>query len=55
MVASPRSLAEAIAVERDPSMSALAAGRANVRIAHESYGAGVYEAVVSTLMSDGAG
>jgi hydroxymethylpyrimidine pyrophosphatase-like HAD family hydrolase len=40
------------AVERDPSIRDVAAARANVRIAQASYGAGVYEAVVSTLMRD---
>jgi phosphoglycolate phosphatase len=43
------------AVERDPSIAALAAARANVRVAQASYGAGVYEAVVSALMGGGAG
>ena len=42
------------AVERDPSIRAPAAAHANVRIAEESYGAGVYEAVVGTLMGSGA-
>jgi len=41
------------AVERDPSIREDAAARANVRIAEASYGAGVYEAVVSALMRDG--
>jgi hydroxymethylpyrimidine pyrophosphatase-like HAD family hydrolase len=40
------------AVQRDPSIRALAAARANVRVAEASYGEGVYEAVVSTLMGD---
>jgi hypothetical protein len=40
------------AVERDPSIRDVAAASANVRIAQASYGAGVYEAVVSTLMGD---
>ena len=40
------------AVERDPSIREEAAARANVRIADASYGAGVYEAVVSTLMGE---
>lgn len=37
------------AVTRDPSIEAEVAGRPGVRLASESYGAGVYEAVVSTL------
>jgi hydroxymethylpyrimidine pyrophosphatase-like HAD family hydrolase len=37
------------ALSRDPSLEAEAAGRAGVRIASEGYGAGVYEAVVTTL------
>ena len=37
------------ALERDPSLRDVAAGRANVRVAEASYGAGVYEAVVTTL------
>ena len=37
------------ALARDPSLEAEAAGRAGVRIASEGYGAGVYEAVVTTL------
>lgn len=37
------------AVERDPTLETDVAGRAGVRLASESYGAGVYEAVVSTL------
>jgi hydroxymethylpyrimidine pyrophosphatase-like HAD family hydrolase len=41
------------AVERDPSIRDDAGARANVRIAEAAYGAGVYEAVVSTLMGDG--
>jgi phosphoglycolate phosphatase len=36
-------------VSRDPSLAADAAARANVRIAEASMGAGVYEAVVTTL------
>jgi len=35
------------AVERDPTLDV--SGRANVRVASEAYGAGVYEAVVTTL------
>jgi len=38
------------AVARDPSIREALAGRDNVRIADASYGAGVYEAVVSTLL-----
>ncbi len=37
------------ALERDPGLRADVAGRDNVRIAEESHGAGVYEAVVTTL------
>ena len=37
------------ALERDPTLEAEVAGRAGVRVASESYGAGVYEAVVTTL------
>ncbi len=37
------------ALERDPTLAADIAGRTNVRIAQEGYGAGVYEAVVTTL------
>ncbi len=39
------------AVERDPSIRKAAAGFDNVRVAGASHGAGVYEAVVSTLVS----
>jgi phosphoglycolate phosphatase len=38
------------AIARDPSIRETLAGRDNVRIAEASYGAGVYEAVVSTLL-----
>ncbi len=38
------------AVERDPSLRADVARHGNVRIAEAGHGAGVYEAVVSTLM-----
>ena len=38
------------AVARDPSIREALAGRDNVRIAGAAYGAGVYEAVVSTLL-----
>ena len=37
------------ALERDPSLRAEVSGRRGVRIATEGYGAGVYEAVVTTL------
>jgi phosphoglycolate phosphatase len=37
------------AVARDPGLEAEAAGRTGVRVAGEQYGAGVYEAVVTTL------
>lgn len=37
------------AMERDPTLSGDVAKRDNVRVAEESHGAGVYEAVVSTL------
>ena len=37
------------AVERDPSLRLAAADQGNVRIAEARHGAGVYEAVVSTL------
>ncbi|MGH2943487.1 MAG: HAD family hydrolase [Solirubrobacteraceae bacterium] len=37
------------AVERDPTLRAAIGARANVRIAEDPYGAGVYEAVVTTL------
>jgi hydroxymethylpyrimidine pyrophosphatase-like HAD family hydrolase len=37
------------ALERDPTLAEETAGRAAVRIASEAYGAGVYEAVVTTL------
>lgn len=39
------------ALARDPSMAAAIAGIGNVRVAEASYGSGVYEAVVSTLVS----
>jgi hydroxymethylpyrimidine pyrophosphatase-like HAD family hydrolase len=38
------------AVARDPSISTAAAAHGNVRIAEAGHGAGVYEAVVSTLV-----
>jgi hydroxymethylpyrimidine pyrophosphatase-like HAD family hydrolase len=37
------------ALERDPTLQADAVGRNGIRIASASYGAGVYEAVVTTL------
>jgi hydroxymethylpyrimidine pyrophosphatase-like HAD family hydrolase len=37
------------ALERDPTLSSELRGRAGVRVASEGYGAGVYEAVVTTL------
>jgi len=37
------------ALERDPSIREALRGHGNVRIAEEAYGAGVYEAVVTTL------
>jgi hydroxymethylpyrimidine pyrophosphatase-like HAD family hydrolase len=37
------------ALERDPTLREVIAGRPNVRIAEDSHGAGVYEAVVTTL------
>lgn len=39
------------ALARDPSMRAATAGRNNVRLAKSGHGAGVYEAVLSELMS----
>jgi hydroxymethylpyrimidine pyrophosphatase-like HAD family hydrolase len=39
------------AVERDPSIRDAIAGFDNVRVAQASYGSGVYEAVLSTLVS----
>jgi len=38
------------AIERDPSMREAIAAHHNVRVAEAGYGAGVYEAVVSTLV-----
>jgi hypothetical protein len=43
------------AVTRDPGLAAEVAGRPGVRVASESYGAGVYEAVVTTLAERRAG
>ena len=37
------------ALEKDPTLREAAARASNVRIAEEGYGAGVYEAVVTTL------
>jgi phosphoglycolate phosphatase len=41
------------ALERDPTLEGEVVGRAGVRVASEAYGAGVYEAVVSTLAGAG--
>lgn len=41
------------ALERDPTLREAIAGRSNVRVAEEAYGAGVYEAVVTTLARRG--
>ncbi len=40
------------ALEHDPELAADAAGRPGVRVASEAYGAGVYEAVVTTLAEE---
>ena len=40
------------ALERDPGLASELAGRHGVRIASEPYGAGVYEAVVTTLATE---
>ncbi len=37
------------AVQRDPTLLTAVGERTNVRVAEDSYGAGVYEAVVTTL------
>jgi hydroxymethylpyrimidine pyrophosphatase-like HAD family hydrolase len=37
------------ALDRDPTLRAAITGRGNVRVAEEAYGAGVYEAVITTL------
>jgi hypothetical protein len=37
------------ALERDPGLSSVVDGRAGVRVASDGFGAGVYEAVVTTL------
>jgi hydroxymethylpyrimidine pyrophosphatase-like HAD family hydrolase len=42
------------AVTRDPSIGAAIAASDNVRVAEQGYGRGVYEAVISTLMGEGA-
>ena len=41
------------AIERDPTLREAIAGRPNVRVAEARYGAGVYEAVVTTLAERG--
>jgi hydroxymethylpyrimidine pyrophosphatase-like HAD family hydrolase len=43
------------AVERDPTIVEAMKGRANVRVAGEAYGAGVYEAVVTALAESRGG
>jgi hydroxymethylpyrimidine pyrophosphatase-like HAD family hydrolase len=43
------------AVERDPSIREAIAAHSNVRVAEAGHGAGVYEAVVSTLMGGAEG
>jgi len=43
------------AVVRDPTIRATVAPRGNVRVAEAAHGAGVYEAVISTLMGTAAG
>jgi len=43
------------AVDRDPSLREAIAGRPNVHVAEQPYGAGVYEAVVTTLARRGGG
>jgi hydroxymethylpyrimidine pyrophosphatase-like HAD family hydrolase len=40
------------AVEKDPTLREAIGGRENVRVAEESHGAGVYEAVVTTLAKE---
>ncbi|MGA8337211.1 MAG: hypothetical protein WB761_20920 [Solirubrobacteraceae bacterium] len=40
------------ALERDPGLASELAGRHGVRVASEPYGAGVYEAVVTTLATE---
>lgn len=41
------------AMERDPALHSEVAGQPGVRVAEEGYGAGVYEAVVTTLAEGG--
>jgi hydroxymethylpyrimidine pyrophosphatase-like HAD family hydrolase len=41
------------ALQRDPGVAELVRGRSGVRVAEEGYGAGVYEAVVTTLAERG--
>jgi phosphoglycolate phosphatase len=41
------------ALERDPTLREAITGRSNVRVAEEAYGAGVYEAVLTTLARRG--
>ena len=41
------------AAERDPRLADEAAGRPHVRLSNEGYGAGVYEAVITTLAERG--
>lgn len=41
------------ALQRDPTLREAIAGRANVHVAEETHGAGVYEAVVTTLARRG--
>ena len=40
------------ALERDPDLASELAGKSGVRVASEPYGAGVYEAVVTTLATE---
>jgi hydroxymethylpyrimidine pyrophosphatase-like HAD family hydrolase len=40
------------ALERDPSLASDISGRPGVRVAAEAYGAGVYEAVITTLATE---
>jgi hydroxymethylpyrimidine pyrophosphatase-like HAD family hydrolase len=40
------------AIERDPDLEIVIAGRPGIRVASEGYGAGVYEAVVTTLAQE---
>jgi hypothetical protein len=40
------------ALEHDPDLASAASGRPGVRVASEPYGAGVYEAVVTTLATE---